>query len=121
MPPISKDPVRRVPFAIASGQTTSDKQDLMGHVIVGIITPSTLTSTAITFEQFVPNADYPEAAGTWVPVHDSDGTEVSITVAADRFTAVNPTAVPYAGMTRIVAGSAEGADRVIHLVTRALG
>lgn len=117
----TQDPVRLVPFAVANGASTSDDHNLLGHVIVGVFTPAALTSTTIAFDQrFVPDPAAPNT-GTWVPVYDSDGNEVSITVAAGRFTAINPTALPFAGQTRIRTGSAEGAARTIQLVTRQLG
>lgn len=117
----TQDPTRKVPFAVANGATTSDAHNLLGHVIHAVITPEAFTSTTIKFDQWVvPDPDAPNT-GIWVPVYDSDGAELSITVAADRFIIISPSALPYAARTRLRTGSAEGADRVIQVVTRALG
>lgn len=117
----TQDPVRRVAFTVANGAAVSDDHNLLGHVVHGVITPAAFTSTTIGFDQWVvPDPDYPHV-GRWVPVYDADGNEVSITVAADRFTVIPPSTLPYAAQTRIRTGSTEGADRRVVLVTRQLG
>ena len=117
----TQDPVRRVPFTVASGAAVSTDQNLLGHVVLGVVTPEAFTSTTVAFDQWVvPDPDYPNV-GRWVPVYDATGDEVSITVAADRFTVVPPSTLPYAAQTRLRTGSAEGADRTVLLVTRQLG
>lgn len=115
MPPIAQDPIRRVSFTVANGATASTKADLMGHVPVGVITPAALTSTTLAFDQ------WDDVVGDWVPVYDDTGTEVSITIAASRYTVIPPSTVPYVGKTRLRVGSAEAAERTLVLVTRALG
>lgn len=123
MPPVAQDPVRRVPFTVPAGTSTSSAGvDLLGHVIVAVITPSAFTSTTVSFDQWVvtdPAANPND--GTWVPVYDSDGSEVAITVAANRVTLVSPSTFPYAAKVRVRTGSAEAAERTLVLVTRALG
>lgn len=117
----TQDPVRRVAFTVASGAAVSTDHNLLGHVVHAVITPAAFTSTTIAFDQWVVPDPAAPNTGRWVPVYDSDGNEVSITVAADRFTVIPPSTLPYAAQTRLRTGSNEAADRTVTLVTRQLG
>lgn len=97
---------------IASGQTTSGEIDLKGGAMVGIITPSALTSTTMTFTA----SD--KEGGTFVPVYDSEGNQINITVAASQaiaLTGVDADALAPWSVIKLVGGSAEGADRTIYV------
>lgn len=99
----------QVTVAVASAGTTATpviRTD--GYAITGIITPATLTSTAITFTACT------TATGTFVPVYDSDGSQVSVAVAADRALGLSGSeadALAAWPFIKLVCGSAEGGDR----------
>lgn len=100
--------------SIASGQQTSDAVDTRGMVLVGVRMPAAFTGTALTFvsgESF---------AGTYQDVYNSAGTALSATVAASRTVIFNPTDLAGLQFIKLKSGSAEGADRTITLILRAL-
>lgn len=100
---------------IASGGTKSQALLVAGGVVLGIILPDAITGTTLTFEAC------DTADGTFVPVYDSDGNQVSLAIAADRAIGLSGaeadalTPFPY---IKLVSGSAEGADRTIKVVVR---
>jgi len=97
---------------IASGQTTSGEIDLKGGAIVGLITPSALTSTTVTF-----TASEKEG-GTFVAVYDSAGNQISIAVAASQaigLSGADADALAPWSVIKLVGGSAEGAERIIYV------
>lgn len=101
--------------AIANGGTTSQALLVAGGVITGIITPSALTSTAITFTAC------DTATGTFVPVYDSDGNQVSLAVAVSRAIGLSGSeadALAPWPFIKLVCGSAEGGARTITVVVR---
>lgn len=79
---------------IASGAALSGEIDLEGYLQGAIITPSTWTAAAITF------VAASVSGGTFVPVRDSYGNEVSIPTVATG--AANSYAVPAEVMTHNV-------------------
>lgn len=100
---------------IANGQTTSQALRVTGGVICGLITPAALTGTAITFTAC------DTVDGTFVPVYDSDGNQVSVAVAASRALGLSGTeadALAPWPFIKLVSGSAEGAAREIKVVLR---
>lgn len=99
---------------VANGAQTSDEAALTsGQTLVAIITPGTLTSTAMTFTA----SDV--SGGTFVAVRDVGGASAySITVAANYYVPVDPRVFAGARAVKCVAGSAEGGDRTIKLVVR---
>ena len=64
--------------SIATGQSQSAAFDKGPHTIAGILVPAAFTGTSITF--LVSDKE----DGTFVPLHDSTGTEVAATVATSR-------------------------------------
>lgn len=98
---------------IASGGSTSDEIDLSrsGEQVVGIVTPATITGTALTFTVCV-------AGTTFVPLHVGAGTAYSITVAASRFTHVDPNAFLGVSKLKVVSGAVEAQDTIISIITR---
>lgn len=107
--PITRD------VTIASGATVSNEIELRTYMLGGIITPAALTSTALTFQVSATKG------GTYVPLYDSGGNQVSITVTTSRGYAITDSeadALAPWGFVKIVGGSAEGADRVLKLALK---
>jgi hypothetical protein len=105
--------ITRHDLTIASGGTTSPALDLaaLGEQVVGIVTPATLTSTTITFTCCATGT-------TFVPLYDSTGTQVSVTVGTSRFIYLSPAIFAGVAQLKLVGGSSEGGDRVISVLTR---
>ena len=102
----------QVAVAIANGGTTSAAIPVHGYAQFGLIMPAALTSTAITFTACQ------SATGTFMPVYDSDGTAVSVAVAASRALGLagsEADALAPWPFIKLVCGSAEGAARTIQL------
>lgn len=102
-------------LTIANGGTTSEAVQLREYVMVGLLLPATLTSTAITFT--ASNLE----GGTYVDVYDSDGNQVSLIVAASRaigLSGAEADALAPFEWIKVVCGSAEGAERTIVLVKK---
>lgn len=97
---------------IVSGGTDSAAVDLRGMTLCGIYIPSTLTSTSITFKA----SD--EFSGTYIPVFDGLGSELSKIVASTQYIVLNPSDFAGIQYLKIVTGSLEGADREIKLALR---
>jgi len=97
---------------IANGAQLSGALDCGGMSLVGIITPAALTGTAMTLQGSHDNS-------TFNDVNNSAGTQVSITVAASRFIALNPDDFVSFRYLKLKSGSAEGAERIIRCVLRA--
>lgn len=96
---------------ITSGQTVSAAVAIVGVSILGIVTPAALTGTAFTFQV---SAD----GSTYVPLYDAGGVQVSVAVAASRGVYLDPAIFASWRNVKVVSGSAEGADRIITLLTR---
>lgn len=98
---------------IANNGTVSDALSLgsVGHTVVGLITPGTLTGTAFTFQA---SAD----GTTYVAVYDKTGAAYSVTVSTSRYILLPP--ADFAGIQylKVVSGSTETGERVITVVTR---
>jgi hypothetical protein len=93
--------------------TFSNMVNLYGTRLVGIITPSALTSTSIGFQAAS------TAAGTPVAVYNSSGIiAVTVATAAARYIALNPNDYACINNIRISTGSTELAARTFTLVTR---
>jgi hypothetical protein len=75
---------------------------------LGIITPAALTGASFTFEGSID-------AVTFRPLYN-EGTLYSVTVAASRYIALNPSVMQSVKHLKIVSGSSEGALRVIQIV-----
>lgn len=100
---------------ILSGQTVSDVVDLGGARLVGVITPSSLTGTAMTFQAST------ASDGTFTPVYKTDGTttaQFSITVSTSRWTVIPPEWFAGIRFLKVVSGTAEGGNRTITLVLK---
>lgn len=91
---------------IAAAGTTSAAILLYGLRAVGIFIPSAFTGTTITFTVSSDGV-------TYVPLYDSAGTQVSITVSTSRYIYFDP--VIFAGIAylKVVSGSTEGTARTL--------
>ncbi len=99
-------------ITVATSATTSAAVSLIGVTILGVITPSALTGTSLTFQVSS------SAAGTYVPLYDSAGTQVSVTVAASRGYYLDPAIFAGWRYVKLVSGSSEAADRTFTLFVR---
>jgi hypothetical protein len=102
-----KKPTSRT-ITVASGGTTSAAFGVGDYIIAGLQTPSALTSTAITFTGST------EPSGTFVPVYDSDGNQVSLSVSTSRGVGLSGSesdAVAAWPWLKLVCGSTELGDR----------
>lgn len=101
---------------IAVGQTDSAAIDLSGLELVGMFIPSNFTATAVTIKTA------PSSGGTYLTAQDGYGTDYSLTVAANKYIAINNFNI-VAGLRfiKITAGVAQAStDAVITLALRSL-
>lgn len=96
---------------IGSGQTVSDTVTLNGFGMVGLIMPSTLTSTAMSFNGSQDGTNFS-------PLYNTSGTLLSITVAASRIILLSPGDFVGINYLQLVAGTAEGSTRTIQVISR---
>ena len=104
---------------IANGQSLSAEVDLAGATILAISMPAAFTGTVLTFQAAR------ATGGTFRNIYDDSGTEVSLTVAADRMVAIDFAALKLAPFRylKIRSGTAatptaEGAERTLYLITK---
>lgn len=95
---------------ITSGGTVSSTSAMANYALVGITFPAAMTGTTVTFKGST------ASGGTFVPVYNSSG-QVSYTIAASRYYAIDPKDFLGTLYLQVVSGSSEGADRslVLHL------
>ena len=103
---------------IASSASLSGSADLGGTTLSGYIMPAAWTAADLTFQGSVDGANFSD-------IYDSFGNEVSHSVAASRFVALNP--ADFAGIRylKIRSGTTgapvnQAAERIVTLVTRAV-
>jgi len=99
---------------IANGQTASDAVDTDTQLLLGILFPSAMTGSTVTFK-------FSTDGSSWKDVKETDGSAVSYTVSADDVIRIDPSGWAFAsgGYLQIVSGSSEGAERKIVLIFRA--
>jgi len=98
---------------IPNGQTVSNAIDLGEQVIVGIQMPSGFTGTSLTFQA---SAD----AITYVAVTDKAAAAYTVTVSASKYIVISPYDLAGVRFVKFVSQAAEGADRIIQVVTRSI-
>lgn len=98
---------------ILSGATVSNAVDLGEMCLCGIQTPAALTSITFTFQGSSDNV-------TFCPITSQDGTAITAVVAASKLLMLAPSNFAGVRYLKVVAGSAEGADRTIILLVRAV-
>ena len=108
------------PANVASGSvtvpaagTTSDGLFIAGASLIGLITPSALDSTGLTFEVSTDGS-------TWYPLYDRNGTQVSLSVTTGAAYSLDPEWLAPWEWIRIVCGTTETAARTFQLIGRAL-
>lgn len=100
---------------IANGGTDSTVLQLGEHTFLALGMPASFTGTTITFK-----ASSSEG-GTFTIVKDDAGADVSITVGASRWVALQSAVMAKLAAFRwlkLVSGSAEGAARTIEVVLK---
>lgn len=95
--------------SIPSSGTTSTSLQLQGTIPLAIQTPATLTGTSFTFQSSVDGS-------TWYDLYNGS-TLYSVTVAANRYVALNPDVFESVRYVRIVSGSTEAASRTIYIIS----
>jgi hypothetical protein len=108
-----------VAATIANGTSLSGNLNLGGLRLFGIVMPSAWTSASLTFLMS------PDGGTTWVSMFDINGNELTATVAASHFVALDPTLFASVQMLQIRSGTsgapvAQGANRQLTLVLRAV-
>lgn len=98
---VNNHKIRYVNSAIASG-TTSAAVDIRGGTLVGIFTPASLASTALTFKTAT------ELGGAYVAVKDKTNAAYSITVdSSAAYYAIDPSIAAGLRFVQVEAGSSE--------------
>ena len=97
---------------ISENATDSLAVDVAGTTPVGVYTPSTITSSSITFKAS-------HDGSTFVPVENGSGGNLSKTVSGGEYIPLDP--ADFAGIQhlKIICGSSEAADRTFKLALRA--
>ena len=95
---------------ISSDASNSLAVNCDNMLLCGIVFPSAMTGTAVTFDFALGNS-------TWADVKETDGTEVSYTVSAGDVVRVDPSGWAFAsnGYIRVTSNGSEAADRKIIL------
>lgn len=111
---------QRRTLTIANGASLSGELDLTEFTITGIIMPAAWTAADLTL------AASDAAGGTFVPVYDAAGTELTIQADTSRFIALSPDAtraLRFAKLRSGTSGSAvnQGAARELVVIVEALG
>ncbi len=96
---------------VSESTTVSTAVDTDGLLLAGIRFPAAITSSTITFQVTSTNS-----SGTFKNLVETDGTDVSYTVSADKQVRVDPSGWAGVGAIKVVAGQAESYDCKIELV-----
>ncbi len=96
---------------VLSGATSSDAIQLNGFGLVGLILPSALTSTTMTFTGS-------QDGTTYTALYNTSGSLLTVTVAASRIILFVPGDLVGVNYIKLVFGTAEGADRAISSISR---
>jgi len=106
-----QDSRSQVTATFASGDTVSAEIDLGGTMPVGIQMPAAFTGTTMKF--FVATA----GGGTFQSAADGAGADISKTVAASRYIALDPTLLRGFRYIKLISGTAETAGRTVTVFT----
>lgn len=82
--------------------------DTYGYLVSGFVLPAEFDGTTITFQAAA--IDGRGSPGTFYPVHDSSGTEMTVTCAASRVVLIEPQTFAGARFLKIVAGTEQTGD-----------
>lgn len=94
-------------ITILNTATASSAIDCAGLTLCGVKFPAVFTGTTITFQMC------DTIGGTYVPVHNAAGTAITYTIAASRYAAIDPKDFHGINFLKIVAGTAQAADRTL--------
>lgn len=111
------------PVTIANGAALSGLADLGGVVLVGIVMPAAWTTAALTFSA---SAEPSTGSQTFSDLYVSGGTELSYTVVAAHYIAVDPANWYGIRFVKLRSGTGgapvnQAADRILTLIGRILG
>lgn len=105
--------------SILNGQSLSGAISLGGVRLFGLVMPAAWTAAVVTFQASFDNG------ATWVSMYDASGNELSVTVGASRYVALDPVYFAAVPMIRLRSGTAaapvnQGQDSPISLVLRSI-
>ncbi|MDD5585626.1 MAG: hypothetical protein PHY92_01545 [Alphaproteobacteria bacterium] len=108
-----------LPATIASGQAVSGALNLGGLRLFGFVMPAAWTAANLTFQMSH------DGGTTWANVYDSNGNELTATVAASRYVALDPANFASLAMIKVRSGTSgtpvnQAAERTLQLVLRAV-
>ena len=99
---------------IPISQTTSGAIDTVGMSLIGVTTSAALTGTTFTF------LASDTAAGTFNPIFNDVGGQVTVTIAVDRVILWNTNDLAGIRFLKLVSNATETAERTIKLIIRQL-
>ncbi len=97
---------------IGNGSNSSDAIDLGVFRAVGIVTPSAITGTILSFTVSFDGVNF-------VPLHDASGAIISTNITASRHIALNPSNFYGVRYLRLISNSNEAASRVFNIIAEA--
>lgn len=101
-------------ITILNTATASSVVECAGLTFCGVKFPAAFTGTTITFQMC------DTIGGTYVPVHNAAGTAISYTIAANRYSAIDPKDFYGINFLKIISGSAQAADRTLTVSLKGL-
>lgn len=96
---------------IAQSNQISDIVDCQGASPVGMVIPSAVTGTSISFF-----ASLDAAPNTFMQMTDAGGTDISVGVTANRYIPLDPSLFAGVQYLQIKSNSAEAADRLLQVI-----
>ncbi len=102
---------------IANGASLSGETDIYPGTLVGIWMPAVWTSASMTFQVLSPDGS------TWLELYTYAGAELTLTVAAGQYVAVDPAQWKGVAAVKVRSGTSaspvnQGQSTVVNLVTR---
>ena len=96
---------------VLTGQTVSEAVDLLGTVLVGILTTDTLVGGSLSFESSIDGAAF-------FPVYNDAAIPLAISIKPDRFIALDITDFASMRFIKVVSDATETSDVTFQLLTR---
>ena len=96
---------------ITAGQTVSEAADLLGTVLIGILTTDTLVGGSLSFESSIDGAAF-------FPVYNDAAIPLAISIKPDRFIALDITDFASMRFIKVVSDATETSDVAFQLLTR---
>jgi hypothetical protein len=98
---------------IESGESTSTAANLGGTNLVGILFPSSMTGSNLTFQGSLDGTNF-------FDIYDTAGSALTMTISANRFVALVPSDFACVRYIKLVSDGSEAAERTIQLAIRVL-